>query len=193
MKPGPAEDLLGLMVDVGRFATDTFGLQLDPKQAELLGTESKRVIVNCTRQWGKSTMTAVKAVHRAMFEPGSLSVAIAPSERQSGEFVRKVRDLCASAGCRTRGDGQNRASAVLDNGSRVVGLPAVERTTRGFSNASLLIVDEASRVTDQFYYACLPMLAASDGDLWLLSTPNGRDGFFCEAFAAFLASFFWCM
>ena len=179
-RPPGWETALYLMHDPVYFATAKLGLDPDPKQEELLGTGSKRVIVNCTRQWGKSTITAVKAVHRAVFEPGSLVVAIAPSERQSGDFVRKVREFCGAAGRRTKGDGQNRASVVLENGSRVVGLPAVERTTRGFSKASLLIVDEAARVPDSFYYACLPMLAASDGDLWLMSTPNGQEGFFWD-------------
>jgi len=46
---------------------------------------------------------------------------------------------------------------------------------------SLLLVDEASRVPDELYMAVRPMLAASSGALWLMSTPCGKRGFFWEA------------
>ena len=36
---------------------------------------------------------------------------------------------------------------------------------RGFSAVSLLLVDEASRVSDELYLAIRPMLAVSDGDV----------------------------
>jgi len=47
----------------------------------------------------------------------------------------------------------------------------------------MLIIDEAARVPDVVYKALRPMLAVGDGDLWLLSTPMGRRGFFYEEFA----------
>ena len=43
---------------------------------------------------------------------------------------------------------------------------------------SLLVVDEASRVSDELYLAVRPMLAVSEGKLWLMSTPFGKRGFF---------------
>ena len=52
---------------------------------------------------------------------------------------------------------------------------------RGFSAVSLLLVDEASRVSDEFYMALRPMLAVGDGELWLMSTPAGKRGFFWES------------
>ena len=56
-------------------------------------------------------------------------------------------------------------------------------TLRGFSAVSLLIIDEAARVEDNVYRALSPMLAVGDGDLWLLSTPFGKRGFFYEKWA----------
>ena len=57
-------------------------------------------------------------------------------------------------------------------------LPASEGTTRGFSNASLLVVDEAARVPDELYHSMLATLSRGEGDLWLMSTPAGKKGFF---------------
>jgi hypothetical protein len=65
-----------------------------------------------------------------------------------------------------------------------VGLPGTEATVRGFSAVSLLLVDEAARVSDELYLAIRPMLAVSEGTLWLMSTPFGKRGFFYEAWAS---------
>ena len=69
---------------------------------------------------------------------------------------------------------------ALANGSRIVSLPGKEGTIRGFSGVSLLIIDEAARVDMGLYIAVRPMLAVSDGRLILLSTPNGKQGFFWD-------------
>jgi hypothetical protein len=71
-------------------------------------------------------------------------------------------------------------SLLLANGSRLVGLPGQEGTTRGFSNPALLLIDEASRVSDSLFDSLTPMLATGNGDLWLMSTPAGKRGFFWE-------------
>src|SRR3954468_1959116 len=164
--------------DAVEWATEELGFQADALQASILRSRSARGILNCSRQWGKSTVTAAKAMHRAWGEPESLVVAVSPSARQSGEFVRKVEGFARRLGLRPKGDGHNEMSLALRNGSRIVGLPANEATVRGFSAVSLLLIDEASRVPDDLYYALRPMLAVSRGDLWLMSTPNGRRGFF---------------
>src|SRR5207253_8633541 len=84
----------------------------------------------------------------------------------------------AMLGSRVRGDGENRCSLLLPNRSRIVGLPESEDTVRGFSSVGLLVVDEASRVSEGMYNALRPMLAIGGGSLWLMSTPNGQSGFF---------------
>ena len=75
--------------DVVAFARERLGFDPDATQ-ELVLRGGRRGIVNCTRQWGKSTVTAAKAVHRAYSAPGSLTLVVTPSGRQSGEFLRKA-------------------------------------------------------------------------------------------------------
>jgi hypothetical protein len=83
-----------------------------------------------------------------------------------------------------KGDGDNELSLLLPNRSRIVGVPGNESTVRGFSAVSLLLVDEAARVEDELYLAARPMLAVSNGTLWLMSTPFGKRGFFYETWVA---------
>ena len=163
------------------FVRQQLQFEPDERQAEVLSSTAKRGILNCTRQWGKSTVAAAKAVHRLYTSAGCLVLVASPSARQSAELVRKVAGMLGRMRIRARGDGDNEISLQLPNGSRIVGLPGRDGTVRGFSAVSLLLIDEAAQVEDRVYQALCPMLAVSDGDMWLMSTPYGKRGFFYEA------------
>jgi hypothetical protein len=165
------------------FARGRLGFDPDAKQSVVLGNRIRRGLLNCSRQWGKSTVAAAKAVHQAEMTPESLVVVLSPTARQSGEFLRKAGGFVRRLGIRPRGDGDNEISLLFPNGSRIVGLPGTENTVRGFSAVSLMLIDEASRVSDDLYKAVRPMLAVGAGDLWLMSTPAGKRGFFYEEWA----------
>ena len=75
--------------DAVTFARERLGFEPDAIQVEVLKSEAKSGILNCTRQWGKSTTAVVKAVHRAYTRPESLILVASPALRQSGEFIRK--------------------------------------------------------------------------------------------------------
>jgi hypothetical protein len=162
------------------FARDQLGFVADRRQTEVLESTAKRGILNCTRQWGKSTVAAIKALHTAHSKPESLVLVASPGERQSAEFLKKTEELVLRLGIKPRGDGKNSCSLMLPNGSRIIGLPGTEATVRGFSSVVLLLIDEAARVADAMYKALRPMLAVADGDLWMMSTPCGKQGFFYE-------------
>ena len=165
------------------FARRNLGFEPDAQQRLILGKRVRRGLLNCSRQWGKSTVAAAKAVHLAAITPGSLVLVVSPSARQSAEFVRKAGGFVQCLGIRQRGDGDNENSLALPNGARIVGLPSTEGTVRGFSAVSLILIDEAARVSDDLYKAVRPMLAVGGGDLWLMSTPAGKRGFFYEEWA----------
>jgi hypothetical protein len=85
-------------LDPARFAEDLLGADLDPWQQQLLRSESQRILLNCCRQSGKSTMTAALACWQALFEPGSLVLLLSPSLRQSQELFRKTLAIYRSTG-----------------------------------------------------------------------------------------------
>jgi hypothetical protein len=173
-----AEDLK-LALDRPAFAT-RLGLEPDPWQERLLRSTSDRVLLNCSRQSGKSTMSGVIALHRALYHPGSLILCLAPALRQSQELFGKIAGFYRDLGRPVSALGERKLSLELENGSRIVTLPGSEKTIRGFSGAALLILDEASRVADELYFAVRPMLAVSGGALMMLSTPYGKVGGFFE-------------
>src|SRR5215207_6874777 len=170
---------LKLALDRVAFAR-TLGLEPDGWQEELLRSTSDRVLLNCCRQSGKSTMSGVIALHRALYHPGSLILCLASALRQSQELFGKVLGFYRDLGRPVSPQGERKLSLELENDSRIVTLPGTDKTIRGFSGVSLLIVDEASRVADELYFAVRPMLAVSGGSLMMLTTPHGKRGVFYE-------------
>jgi hypothetical protein len=157
---------------------ESVGIAPDSWQRDLLRSTSDRVLLNCSRQSGKSVMASLIALHRALFYPGSLVLCLAPALRQSQELFSKIAGFYRDLGRPVPAQGERRLSLELENDSRIITLPGSERTIRGFSGVSLLVVDEAARVEDQLYYSIRPMLAVSGGSLMMLSTPWGRRGAF---------------
>lgn len=159
------------------------GYEPDPWQARFLRSGASRVLLNCSRQAGKSTTTALKSLHKALYEPGSLTLVLGPAERQAKEFFGKVSGFYADLGLGKAGAGTDSARKLgmeLANGSRIEALPGAEKTIRGFSGVDLLILDEASRIDDGLYHAVRPMLAVSGGALMMLTSPFGKRGVFYE-------------
>lgn len=157
------------------------GVDPDPWQADVLRSQAKRMLLNCSRQSGKSTTTALIALHTATYEPASLVLLLSPSLRQSAELFRTVARHYTATGAQVPSTAESRLRLELENGSRILSLPASEATVRGFAGVDLLIFDEASRVHDDLYAATRPMLATSGGRIIALSTPFGKRGWWSDA------------
>jgi hypothetical protein len=156
------------------------GLAPDPWQRDLLLARESYLLLNCSRQSGKSTTVAALALNRLLAEHGSLVLLVAPSERQSHELFRKVMHAYQALGQPIETIKTNQSELELTNGSRLVALPGREETIRSFSGVNLLVLDEASRVPDDLYRSVRPMLAVSQGRLVALSTPFGQRGWFYD-------------
>ncbi len=158
------------------------GIHPDPWQVELLRCEDPRVVLNIARQAGKSTTTSIIALHEVLFRARALVLVVCPALRQAKEFFAKLRDAyhCLPPELRVPLAIDQALEWRFANGSRVVCIPDLEATVRGFSAVTLIVADEASRIDDALYVAVTPMLAVSGGRLILLSTPAGKRGRFFE-------------
>ncbi len=159
------------------------GITPDAWQADLLRSTARQMVLLCSRQSGKSTVSSFLALHEALYTAEALVLLLSPSLRQSQELFRKVKTAYASlTSCACKTTEESALRLEFENGSRIVCLPGKEETIRGFSGVALLVVDEASRVSDALYQAVRPMLAVSGGRIVLLSTPFGKRGFFHHEF-----------
>lgn len=176
----PLSDDIASALDPVMFARKA-GIEPDAWQAGVLRSQGHRLLMNCSRQSGKSTVAAVVGLHQAIFRPGSLVLLLSPSLRQSGELFRTVSQLYTATGATVPAKAETALRLELENGSRILSLPASEATIRGYSGVALLVIDEASRVEDSLYASVRPMLATTNGKLIALSTPFGKRGWWSAA------------
>ena len=129
-----------------------------PWQEQFLRSPDGASLIALTaRQVGKTTTASWGIAHTMLFTPGSLSVIACPTQRQSAEAVRRVRDVLHKAGAKLVSD--NVYALELDNRSRVLALPGSDDSIRGLTVDGWIVADEAARLTDALIAALHPMRA----------------------------------
>jgi len=167
--------------DVSAFARVELEFTADAKQMEVLTAGGKRVMLCCSRQWGKSTVAAVLATHHLLSQPKAVIGVMCPVESQAAELLRKVREFLTQLHIPFTTDRIHRQSIELKGGARMMAVSSRADSVRGLSAVTLLIVDEAAYVADDVYDALRPALAVSGGTIWLISTPADKQGFFWQS------------
>jgi len=165
------------------FARDFFGFDAKDYQAEFLRDLSKRIVLRWSRQAGKTTCIALRAIWFAVGHPRTLTLIVAPTLRQSMIMSDRILDFLGSLTKEQRyvlvGKLQ-RTTVLFLNGSRIVALPNSPQLLRGYT-AAQVITDESGFFKDDklvFYNVLYPMLATTDGTLIASSTPWSKDSVF---------------
>lgn len=157
------------------------GITPDSWQSELLRAEERQIMLNCSRQVGKSATVATLAAHTAIYSPGEPILILSPTLRQSGLLFQRIKWVLRRLGRDfAEPETDNALSVRLSNDSTIYSLPGKPETVRGFSGVRLAVVDEAAFADDALLPALSPMLAVSGGRLVLLSSPFGKRGFFYQ-------------
>jgi hypothetical protein len=161
------------------WAREVLGYHPDPWQAKLLRSRSNKIILNCSRQSGKSTTCAALGLHESIYRRPSFGLVIAPSQDQSGELMLKFDEFRGAVELPSDYLSTDTKLAVrFSNGNRFIARPGSEKSARSFSAVTLLLEDEAARVPDPLYNSVRPMLAVSNGRHILMSTPFGKQNHF---------------
>jgi len=159
--------------------------ELDDWQKEVLETEGN--IALCSgRQVGKSTVIAMKAGKYAVEHPKKTVLVIASVERQALLLFEKVLSYIHQNHRKSIKKGKDKPTKhkiMLTNGSVVHCLPTGMSGygIRGYT-IDQLYADEAHFIPEDVWTAVTPMLATTGGDIILLSTPFGREGYFFRCF-----------
>src|SRR5664279_3883977 len=111
---------LAAALDPDYFSRAFLNFHPDPWQTKLLRWSGQRMLLNCSRQSGKSTSTGILALHRALFYPASLILLVSPSLRQSTELFRKMTGFLGGLAEKPKMLEENALSLQLENGSRIV-------------------------------------------------------------------------
>jgi len=157
---------------------DQCNIAPDQWQQDLLTSGDRQIILNASRQAGKTLIACVLALD-TIFRANTLTLLVSRSLRQAQEMFLTLKGLyllTPLVKCKS----ETTLNLCLENGSRILCLPSDPDTIRVYSSVDLIIIDESSRVSDSVYLSVRPMLAVSGGRLLLLSTPNGKRGFFSD-------------
>jgi hypothetical protein len=155
-----------------QWAAHMLNFHTEGRQKDVLDDPAHRLILCCARQWGKTTVIAVKALHAALAEPGAEILVLSTSERQAGLLVQQVIAMATRLQLpRQRVHGYE-FSLQLPNGSKIFAVATSETTGGRGPSAS------TAMVADHVIAAATPSLTRTSGRLWLLSTPHGQSGLF---------------
>jgi len=160
--------------------TDTFerafGFAPMPHQVSYL-EETRPTAVLKGRQVGMTHAASGLAVHTARQKPGSTSVIISPSLRQSSEVTTRARLALWEWDEKLKQDSASLLRTAA--GSRIISLPGSARGIRGYA-CDLVILDEAAWINDETWAAARPLVSATGGRLVVQSTPGLPAGWFYE-------------
>jgi hypothetical protein len=149
---------LAYRLDPALWVRHELGVEPAAWQEEFLRAPKGASIIALTaRQVGKTTTAAWAIAHHMLFTPGGLSVIACPSQRQSAEAVRRVREFLLKVGAEFRTD--NVYALELKNGSRVLALPGSDDSIRGLTVDGFIIADEAAQLSNDLIAALSPMRA----------------------------------
>lgn len=158
---------------------------LDAWQKQVL--EAKGNIVLCSgRQVGKSTVISISSAEYAIKNAKKSVLIISSTERQAEELFLKCFNYLTEFYLKEVKRGRDRPTKhiiKLKNGSVIRSLPTglAGVGIRGFT-IDRLIVDEAAFINEKVFSAVTPMLLTTGGEIILVSTPHGREGYFYRSF-----------
>lgn len=159
-------------------------MKLDEWQQEVL--DHKGDFLLCTgRRVGKTYIMARKAIDR-MAEKKTPIIVVSLTEDQAMIIITMALNYAREAYPKLIASGKNRPTLktlTFKNGSRMISRPVGNTgdSARGFEGG-VLMVDEASRMPKMFWIAAKPILLTTNGEMWLASTPAGKEGYFWTSF-----------
>lgn len=158
--------------------------KLDEWQREAI--EHKGNILLCTgRRVGKTWIMSYKAVKR-MLEKKTRIVVVSLTEEQAMLIIAMVKNILYEIdpkAMKSKKEDTNKKTVTIKNGSKLICRPVGEDgdSLRGYE-ADIVIIDEASRMGKLFWIAITPIILTTRGEMWLCSTPHGKQGYFWDRF-----------
>lgn len=169
------------------FAEKLLGFKPTFYQEKLLNDKSKRICVIMSRQAGKTSTLAVKAIWFVVTHPKTLTLIVSPSLRQSMIMMDRLQAFLHQIPRQLQKHmiaKMQRTVVRFKNDSQIVALPNSPNLLRGYT-AHMVIADEAAFFREDevvFYNVLYPMLSTTDGYLIVSSTPWSIDSVFYKMF-----------
>lgn len=160
-------------------------MKLDKWQEKVMKVKGN-LCLRSGRQVGKSTIIAKKAAEYALNNPKKLIMVIAYVERQASLIFAKILNNLHNIDKNQilkKSKKPTKHIINLKNGSTIHCYAAGETGwgIMGFT-IDLLIADEAAFINEEVWNSITPALAVTKGHIWLLSTPQRKEGYYYKCF-----------
>lgn len=165
---------------------------------DVIAQDKSQLRAVCTsRQIGKTTVAAIEALHFAFFNDNETVLVLSRTFPQAVEVIKRMKDFMRtslSKGFQSLSPNERESKCEIKirnrkdgnygrTYSRIISVVASD-AARGYS-PGLVICDEAAFWEDGDYIfnrVVMPSIAATQGRCLVVSTPNGRMGFFPSLF-----------
>ena len=158
-------------------------LTLDPWQKKYIDTKGNCFLL-CGRQSGKTAAASIKFGKRAATKPNRVILMLAFTEKQAYNLFFKTLIYLKTVYPKMIKKGHDKPTKHiinLKNGSTIM-CYAAGLTGEGIRTYTVtdLVIDEAAPMAREVFVATTPMLSVTNGNLDILSTPRGKEGYFFE-------------
>lgn len=207
-KPGMSIDFARLANEQEYFCKYALGMQ--PRTWQSVFWSHCRMynrVAACTaRQVGKTVSLSVYALQSAFFntrpvgfKKRTLIIIVSATEEQSKQVMENIKSLIYTGDSHiekltggrmkrffssevSKEERNDKSTITFNNGCRIISLPPTDRI-RGYS-PSIVFVDEAAFLPNEDIYtnAIKPLVADTNGQIVLTTTPNGQQGYFFNLF-----------
>lgn len=155
----------------------------DKWQQEILDYDG-HILVKTGRQVGKTETFAAKISQYMLRNPNSRIIVVSLTEDQAQLMIIMVLNYLERHNKPMIAKGTKKPTKgriFLKNGSMVLARPVGNTgdAVRGFTG-DVLVVDEASKMPEMMWAAAKPVLMTMGGQIWMCSTPFGKQGYFYE-------------
>ncbi len=156
---------------------------LDSWQKKYIETEGNCFLL-CGRQSGKTAAASIKFGKRAATKKNRIILMIAFTEKQAYNLFFKtlmyLQAVYPKMIC--KGNKKPTKHIIYLTNNSIIMCYAAGLTGEGIRTFTVtdLVIDEAAPMAREVFIATMPMLSVTGGNMDLLSTPRGKEGFFYD-------------
>jgi phage terminase large subunit-like protein len=181
-----------------KFSKVMLGHELFKYNAEYADSTERFLIYRSGRQAGKTMTTAVKAIHWSFFAPimskdarekkEAVIIIAAPTQNQASIMFDRIRTLVKNSDFLSQYVVRSTQTEMWIQWLNKKGITKIYVratgetgvTLRGYS-PHVIIADECAFIKRSIMVAFLPSGMATQANVWLTSTPFGKQGYFYES------------
>jgi phage terminase large subunit-like protein len=196
------EKLMTMVADMAKspskFSEVMLGHKLFKYNADYADSNERFLIYRSGRQAGKTMTTAVKTIHWSFFAPilsqdarekkEGIVIIAAPTQNQASIMFDRIRTLVSNSKFLSKYIVRSTQTELWvqwlnKGGITKIYVRATGETGTGLRGYSphVIIADECAFIKRSIMIAFLPSGMATNANVWLTSTPFGKQGFFYEA------------